>query len=544
MKPGYNNQDRGALWRQVAVSKPDANTLPRGCIGRLWGGKAGRLALPDLRTRNRLAFGRLRLLQTGVFGLLRRRGFSLSPERYLRRPLSSPLQVTLTRNGAAAIHYGGSLLRPLSVVNNNTSRHKTSRYQQINQQFTRQWHDCRRLNLVSYIGLATPVLHGVAVLHFRQVQRALLRLAGHTQTANGIFTNRTERFWINGDKPVVAGLAPAVMGLVTAARLTARTLYNNTLSGRIDRAGLPSTSPSISGPAGVDFSGRDSRQDTPRSLRAVSHRFSDLPLLQAVNRDLRRQGGWQAAPLLRISRLSLPIRLLTRVARMQRRGERWQSTVVGLHDTGDNQSWLSSFSELSPLHLQPLHRQLASPAVNVSSTAAAARRRALQNITHRPALSRNRETLPDTHSGFILAARDRAGLSGLVVAMRGLSRNAAGTSTGIVMRRNLPGVLSPRGQLSVTLSEQAQFIRRQQMRAQHAIAELCRNQEQQRQHVQQRDERIITELRQQLQALQRSNSNEQAALLKAVQSLERALTQTLKTTPASALRPLSFMGNR
>jgi hypothetical protein len=82
------------------------------------------------------------------------------------------------------------------------------------------------------------------------------------------------------------------------------------------------------------------------------------------------------------------------------------------------------------------------------------------------------------------------------------------------------------------------------MRAQHAITELCASQEQQRQHAQQRDERIFTELRQQLHALQRSNSNEQAALLKAIQSLERALTQSLKTAPPSALRPLSFMGNR
>lgn len=560
MKAEYNNVShsrRGALWRRVHAGEPAGDVLSRGRIGRLWENKAARSAFPALSMRNPFAFGRLRLLRPGVFGLLRQRGFSLSPERYLRRPLSSPLQITLTRNGASAIHYGGSLPRPLSVVNHNTSHHKTSRYRQINQQFTRQWHDYRQLNVISHIGLAAPVLHGTAALRFRQVQRALLRLTGHAQTASGIFTVHTGRIWTDGDMPVVTGLAPSVTGFATVARFITRTLYNDISD--IGRMRLPSLSPPTGTPSGAGMTGRDSLQatlvafasaqhDTPGNSHAVSQGLTGLPVFQAINRGLRRQAIRRTSPLLRLTKLSLPVPLLARVSRMRRRGERRRPD--GLDDVGNNPSWLSLFAELSPLYSQPFHpqplsRQPALTAFQATSSDAAAvlPQRALRGITRRPSLLLNRDTLPGTRSGFILAARDSAGLRGLVVAMRGLGRNTV-TSRGIAPYRNPARALSPRGQSSAALSEHDQFIRRQQMRAQYAIAELSRRQEQQRQDVQRRDERIFTELRQQLQTLQRSNSNEQAALLKAVQSLERALTQTLKTTPASALRPLSFMGNR
>lgn len=530
MKPVYNNQDyHGTLWRRIATGDSAADASSRGQIGHLWRDNADRpvLGTAALRARCRVVFGKQRLLRAGVFGLLRRRGFSLSPERYLRRPLFSPLQITLARNGAATIHHGHSLLRPLSVVNNNTTRHKTSRYQQLNQHFTRQWHDHRQLNVISHAGFAAPVMRSAVALRLVQGQRILLRLLGHTQTASGILTTDVERFW------------GGVADLTAIARLVMRTLPSNT-HGNIAQTVLPFALPQTGKPAGVGMTDQDALRDTLIAFTSARRGTGGTretwrsPVMQPAGHHLHRRGVWQAAPLLRMSRLSLPVPLPAMVAHAHRRGKQWRS--AGAHNLSSHHRWLSLFAELSPLSALSASRLPPEAAATVSQ-------RMPRGIARRPALWRNRDRLSGKPSGFILAARDSTRLSGIVAAMREqVSDSAALRDLALNRALPVPGSLSRRRQ-SLTLTEHGQSIQRQQMRAQHAIAELCHNQERQRQEFHRRDERIFTELRQQLQALQRSSSHEQAVLLKAVQSLERVLTQTLKTTPAPALRPLSFLGN-
>lgn len=524
-----NRDNRGALWRRVAAGGRTADMLSQGRIGRLWGGNAGRSILHacTLRMPRGIVFGKHCLLRSGVFSLLRRRGFSLSPERYLRRSPLSPVQITLTRNGAA-VHHGRSLPRPLSVVNNTTS-HKTWRHLQFNRQFNRQWHYHRQLNVISHIGLAAPVLRGIAALHLMQdPRRSLLRMLGQAPASNGLLENTAGRFLPNVDLPAIAGLTGV-------ARLAAHTLYSKAYSKAARAVPTLGWSRALL-PHGAGVADDDRLRDTLITVALTQQAAYGIPATRkpgtTYDGGLHRHVAWRAAPLLRMSRLTLPARLPGMAGHIQRRSQGWQ--VAAAYDMNGHQGWLSPFAVLSPLSASRLRP---------SAAAAGMSQRAAQGIASRLALlSSNDDKFSGKRSGFILAARDSAGLPGFFVALRSLARNTGGLRDKVISRA-MPGSLRQRRQ-SGTLSEHGRLVEHQQMRAQHAIAELCRNQERQRQEFHLRDERVFNELRQQLQALQRSGSNEQAALLKAVQSLERALTQSLKTASAPALRPLSFMGNR
>lgn len=582
MKPVYQHQDCcGALWRRVAAGLPAVDALSRRRIGRLWGGQAGRLTLSALCTRNRVALGRHRLLRCGVFGLLRRHGFSLSAERYLRRPLSPPLQITLTRNGAAATCYGGSLPHPLPVVRYDRTHHRSSRHLQINQQFACQWHHHWRFNVILHTGLVAPVLHGGAAgLGFPQNRRALLRLLEYMDAANGVFTDRAGRFGLAVTglaavarpaciaPPPAAADADHVQGwtvrrharrmnkqLVSAASLRQSFIRASLRSGR-KRAGLLAvTGRTLSGrldmvsavparPSGFWIPSQH-RLDALVTKRGEKCGPDEQSLYNTVSRHVERIGSapvfpWTGVPAVAgITGHDVLFAFAFRHDAREISGlpPALQAIKHSLRHLDRRQAMLLPLPRTSPVLL----RSALSPSRAPSSFVAAAplSQPTPRSITRPTAMPRNQGAQP---SGFIPAARDSAGLSGLVVALREQFYRA-GASRALMSNQGLPGSLLRRG-WSAAPSERGRFIQRQQVRAQQAVVELSRRRELERQDIQWRDERIFSELRRQLQALQRSGSNEQAALLRAVQSLERVLTQSLKATSAPALRPLSFMGNR